>query len=98
MLPGKQNPTPRNIAWKTLSWMRTFIPAAIRKTGSEEVAAAGSAQSRCGGWRSSGDYAVRGERGDPRGRKSGGGSGADNPICLAWAEGGKRFRSATRNP
>ena len=49
-------------------------------------------------WRSIGDYAVRGGRGDPRGRKSGGGSGADNPTWPARAEGEKRFRSLTRNP
>ena len=44
------------------------------------------------------DYAVRDGRGEPRGRKSGGGSGADNPTWPARIEGEKRLRSATRNP
>ena len=51
----------------------------IRKTGSEAVAAATGGPGRCVASRSSADYAARGERGDPRGRKSGAGPGATNP-------------------
>jgi hypothetical protein len=47
---------------------------------------------------SNSDYAARGERGDPRGRKPGASPGAANPRWPARAEGEKRFRSDTRNP
>src|SRR5580700_6315782 len=70
----------------------------LRRMGSEAVAEATGARSRCGAWRRSGDYVARDERGDPRGRKSGGSSGADSPTWPARAEGEKRFRSAIRNP
>ena len=39
-----------------------------------------------------------GVRGEPRGRKSDAGPGATNPVLPAQVEGGKRVRSATRNP
>ena len=72
--------------------------AAIRRTGNEVVAALVDARSRCGAWQSNADYVVRGECGDPRGRKSGGCSGADNSRLPTRVEGEKRFRSAIRNP
>ena len=75
-----------------------IIPKVSRKTDSERVARAGSGQFSSAAWRSNSDYAARGERDDPRGRKSGGGSGADNPTWPMRAEGEKRVRSATRNP
>jgi hypothetical protein len=43
-------------------------------------------------------YAARGERGDPRGRKSSAGLQLTNASFPARAEGEKRLRSATRNP
>ena len=46
--------------------------------GSVGVAAVTPDPKRCVAWRSSADYAARGERGDPRGRKSGAGPGAMN--------------------
>ncbi len=54
-------------------------PETTRKKGSEAVAAAAGAPERCAASRSSADYAARGVRGDPRGRKSGAGAGATNP-------------------
>jgi hypothetical protein len=53
-------------------------PGTIRKKGSEAVAAATGAPVRCAASRSRSDYAARGERGDPRGRKSGAGPVAAN--------------------
>ena len=53
-------------------------PGMIRKKGSVGVAAVTPDPKRCVAWRSSADYAARGERGDPRGRKSGAGPGAMN--------------------
>jgi|HubBroStandDraft_4_1064222.scaffolds.fasta_scaffold18450_2 hypothetical protein len=50
-----------------------------RKKGSEAVASARGAPRRCVSSRSSEDYAARGGRGDPRGRKPGAGLGATNP-------------------
>jgi len=41
---------------------------------------------------------VRVGRGEPRGRKSDSGSGADNPRFPICAEGEKRVRSLIRNP
>ena len=54
-------------------------PETIRRKDSEAVAAAAGAPERCAASRSSADYAARGVRGDPRGRKSGAGPGATNP-------------------
>ena len=69
-----------------------------RRKDSEATARAVGGREQSVRWRWTMDYASRGERGDPRGRKSGGGSGADSPTWPARAEGEKRFRSATRNP
>src|SRR5687767_13445911 len=88
-------PKPVSFGWK---WMLRITRSAIRKMDTESTAAAGSARSGSGAWLSSADYAARGERGEPRGRNSGGGSGARNPTWPTRAEGEKRFRSATRNP
>src|SRR5919106_136003 len=74
------------------------IREAIRRTGSEAIARADAGQSWPSMSRSKQDYAARGELGDPRGRKSGGGSGTGSPTFPTRAEGGKRFRSAIRNP
>jgi hypothetical protein len=68
------------------------------KTGSEVTAALTDAPERSVMSQSIGDYVARGERGDPRGRKSGVGLGTANRRWPARAEGEKRFRSATRNP
>jgi hypothetical protein len=76
-----------------------FTPtsASSHKKGSAAVVPEGIAQWRSAGWRWRLDYAARGER-EPRGRKSGGRSGAGSPRSPLRAEGEKRFRSATRNP
>ena len=76
----------------------TTILVAIRRKGNEVVAAVVGARSRCGSWQSSADYVARGGCGDPRGRKSGGSSGADSPTWPARTEGEKRVRSLIRNP
>jgi hypothetical protein len=75
-----------------------IIPSAIHKKDIEGVAGAGVGQGSFSGLQSNWDYAARGERGDPRGRKSGAGPAATNLRWPARAEGEKRFRSATRNP
>jgi hypothetical protein len=69
-----------------------------RRRGIEATVRAGGGRWLVARWQSSADYAVRDEPGDPRGRKFGGDSGADNPTWPARTEGEKRFRSATRNP
>jgi hypothetical protein len=51
----------------------------IRKKGSEAVGAVTGAPERSAMSQSSGDYAARGERGEPRGRKSGADPGTTNP-------------------
>src|ERR1035441_10721199 len=80
-------------------WMRKISPACWRhKRDSEATVRVTGGRGQSATWRSSGDYAVRGGRGDPRGRKSGGSSGADSPTWPARAEGEKRVRSAIRNP
>jgi len=76
----------------------TLSPGTIRKRGSEAVAATIAEPRRYVASRWSADYAAPPGRVDPRGRKSGAGSGAENPRLPARAEGEKRFRSATRNP
>ena len=78
--------------------MPRIIPRVTRRKDSEGVAREGAEQSSFLALRWSSGYAARGERGDPRGRKPGGGCGVDNPTWPARAEGEKRFRSATRNP
>ena len=75
-----------------------IILAATRRKDNEVAVAAVGAQARCGSWQSSADYVVRGGRGDPRGRKFGGSSGADSPTWPAQTEGEKRVRSLIRNP
>ena len=90
-------PKGRPASMKSIS-MPTFSPVTIRKKGSEAVGAVTGAPERGARSQSSEDYAARGGRGDPRGRKSGGNSGADSPTWPARTEGEKRFRSATRNP
>lgn len=86
------------VALRKSSSMPTLSLETTRKKGSEAIAAARGAPERCVALRSSADYAARGVRGDPRGRKFGAGPGATNPRCPARAEGEKRLRSATRNP
>src|ERR1035441_987615 len=69
-------------------WMRKISPACWRhKRDSEATVRVTGGRGQSATWRSSGDYAVRGGRGDPRGRKSGGSSGADSPTWPARAEG-----------
>ena len=51
-----------------------------RKKDSETTARAVDGRGQSARWRSRKDYASRGERGEPRGRKSGSGSGADSPT------------------
>jgi hypothetical protein len=58
---------------------RKIIPAALHKKDIEEVVRATVAQGPFSMWQSNWDYAVLGERADPRGRKSGGGPGVTNP-------------------
>jgi hypothetical protein len=67
-------------AWSKPILMRRIIPSAFRKKDIEEVARATAGQGPFSMWQSNLDYAVRGERGDPRGRNSGAGSGSTNPI------------------
>jgi len=85
-LPDQSKPAP------------SVIPAGLHSRGSEGVAPAVAGQGSFSTSQSNSDYAARGERGDPRGRKSGSGPGAANPRWPARAQGEKRFRSATRNP
>lgn len=70
----------------------------IRRKDIAAVAAARPAPAESVALRSSMDYAARGGCGDPRGRNSCAGSGIVNLRLPMWAEGEKRFRSATRNP
>jgi hypothetical protein len=58
--------------------MRRINRSAIRRPDSEAVGRAGSGRVSFSAWLSSVGYAARGERGEPRGRKSGDGSGAGN--------------------
>jgi hypothetical protein len=62
-----------------IDWMSTFSLETIRKKGHAATAAATSAPEGCEWWRSSVDYDARGVRGDPRGRKFGGGPADTNP-------------------
>ena len=59
--------------------MPTLSAAKTHNKGNEAIAALTGAPRQFGVLRSSGDYAARGVRGDPRGRKSGAGLGATNP-------------------
>ena len=57
----------------------TISPETIRRMDSEAIAATAGAPERGARSQSNTDYVVRGERGDPRGRKSGADLGAANP-------------------
>ena len=85
-------------AWPKPISMPRIIRSAIRKTGTEAVAAAADAPERYAASRWSVDYAALGMRGDPRGRKSGAGPGVPKSKMTGTGRGEKRFRSATRNP
>ena len=69
---------PPRASWKSILTPRITL-SAIRKKGSEAVAAATGAPEQCVASRSSADYVARGVRDDPRGWKSGAGSRAANP-------------------
>ena len=77
---GTPNHDPRDrlalMRWILIS---TLSLQTIRKKGSEAVGAVTGAPERGARSQSSEDYAARGGRGDPRGRKSGAGLGATNP-------------------
>jgi hypothetical protein len=74
------------------------INVELHKKGNWKVVEEGPGRRIVGAWQSTRDYAVRGERGDPRGRNWDGILGMDSPSRPARAEGEKRFRSAIRNP
>ena len=57
----------------------TISPETIRRMDSEAIAATAGVPERGVRSQSNTDYVVRGERGDPRGRKSGADLGAANP-------------------
>jgi hypothetical protein len=59
---------------------RTLSPEAIHRKDSEAVAATAGAPEHCAVSRSNADYAARGVRGEPRGRKSGVVPGTTNPT------------------
>jgi hypothetical protein len=90
-------PVGRPALMKSIS-ISTLSSEGTRKKGSEVTGVLTAAPERSVTSQSSTDYVVRGERGDPRGRKSGVGLGTTNLTWPARAEGEKRFRSATRNP
>ena len=66
-------------AWPKPILTRRIIPSAFHKKDIEEVVRATVAQVLSSVWQSNLDYAVLGECGDPRGRKSGAGPGVMNP-------------------
>src|ERR1043166_1434761 len=78
--------------------MPRIIRRVTHRKDNEGVARGGAERSSFVASRWNSGYVVRGEPGDPRGRKSSGGFGVDNPTWPVCAEGEKRFRSATRNP
>ena len=71
-------PRDRPVLMKSIS-IPTFSLEAIHKRGSEATVAATSVPERCAWSRSSVGYDALGARGDPRGRKFGGGPVATNP-------------------
>ena len=71
-------PRDRPALMKSIS-IPTFSLEAIHKRGSEATVAATSVPERCEWSRSSVGYDALGARGDPRGRKFGGGPAATNP-------------------
>ena len=98
-VPGEPSHDPAGKAASRESASMPMLSAGtIRNKGSEVTVAATGAPGQCATSRSNADYAARGARGDPRGRNSGAGPGAENPRLPMRAEGKKRFRSATRNP
>ena len=66
-------------AWPKLRLTRRIIPSATHRKDIEAVVRATVGQGSFSVWQWNSDYAVRGERGDPRGRKSGAGPGVANP-------------------
>ena len=50
--------------------MSTLSSKKIRRDNAAVLAIAGAPECRCAGWRSTGNYAARGEGGDPRGQES----------------------------
>jgi len=97
---GAQRPTTPVLlpAWSMPISTLRIRQSAIHKEDSKGVGQTGCELSPFSMSRSSAGYAARGGRGEPRGRKFGGGEGTDNLTWPARAEGGKRFRSLTRNP
>ena len=91
-IPGGRPALMKSISISALS------PEMIRRRGSEAIGAVTDAPERSATSQSNAGYAARGERGDPRGRKSDAGPGAKNPRCPTRVEGENRFRSATKNP
>ena len=67
------------LALRRLNLTPTLSAAKIHNKDNEAIAALTSAPSSYGVLRSSGDYAARVVRGEPRGRNSGAGLGATNP-------------------
>jgi hypothetical protein len=67
------------LALKRLNSTPTLNPAKIHNKDSEAIAALTSAPGLFGVLRSSGGYAARGVRGEPRGRNPGADLGATNP-------------------
>jgi hypothetical protein len=85
----KRQTTPvPHLALSTLTLMPRIRQSAIHKRGSKGVGRAGTGQSGFAASRSSSEYTARGERDEPRGRKFGGGEGADNLTWPIRAEGG----------
>ena len=71
--------SPRQTCIDEIDFDRTLSPEAIRRKDNKADAAAAGEPERCAVSRSNADYAARGGRVAPRGRKSGAGSGAMNP-------------------
>jgi hypothetical protein len=93
-VPGRPRPTipVRQVVSSTPISMQKISRNRRHSKDSEELWQAGIGQWRCAGTLWNGDYAARDEPGEPRGRKSGGSSGAGNPRLTERAEGEKRFR------
>src|SRR5215510_14510690 len=79
---------------------RKIIRNAIHKRDIEAVARADVGRECFSALQWNSGYAARGERGDPRGRKSGAGLGATNPRWPARAEGknGSARQPGTHKP
>jgi hypothetical protein len=85
-------------AWMKLISILTISLEETRSRDNAAIAATTGAPEEFAESRSSADYAARGVRGEPRGRKSRAGPGTTSPAFPARAEGEKRLLSATRNP